>query len=90
MACSSSLTDNGTSCSEHGFCGTTADFCNAACQSNCVEHPSPPPGSPKGQVLSRVIGYYEAWNANSACRQTLPSDLPRLSPLSPPPLPQHL
>ncbi|KAM7216064.1 hypothetical protein V8F06_008537 [Rhypophila decipiens] len=51
---------------EHGF----------SCQSNCVEHPQPPPGSPQGRVLSRVIGYYEAWNAFSNCRRTLPSDLP--------------
>lgn len=63
-------------CSEHGFCGSTRDFCTGGCQSNCIEHPQPPPGSPKGRVLSRVIGYYEAWNAFSNCRRTLPTDLP--------------
>ena len=42
-----------TCCSEFGFCGTTTDFCTGKCQSNCIEHPSPPAGSPQGQTLSR-------------------------------------
>ncbi|OAA67644.1 symbiotic chitinase [Cordyceps fumosorosea ARSEF 2679] len=63
-------------CSQHGFCGTTTDFCNSKCQSNCVEHPKPPGGSSTGRTLSRVIGYYEAWNARSKCHETLPKDLP--------------
>jgi chitinase len=63
------------SCSEHGFCGTTELYCNSKCQSNCVLHPSPPGGAGEG-VLSKVIGYYESWNAFSNCRKTAPTDLP--------------
>ncbi|KAK2590532.1 hypothetical protein QQS21_011782 [Conoideocrella luteorostrata] len=63
-----------TCCSEFGFCGTTKDFCTGKCQSNCVEHPKPPAGS--GDPLSKVIGYYEAWNDRSKCHQTSAKDLP--------------
>ncbi|KAM7215378.1 hypothetical protein V8F06_009239 [Rhypophila decipiens] len=65
-----------TCCSQYGFCGTTKEFCGKGCQTNCNEKPSPPGGSTKGKTLSRVIGYYEAWNARSACHRTSPSDLP--------------
>ncbi|KAK4186062.1 hypothetical protein QBC35DRAFT_453660 [Podospora australis] len=63
-------------CSEHGFCGTTEEFCNSKCQSNCVLRPSPPSGGKGDGVLSKVIGYYESWNAFSSCRKTAPTDLP--------------
>ncbi|EJP61449.1 symbiotic chitinase [Beauveria bassiana ARSEF 2860] len=63
-----------TCCSEFGFCGTTKDFCTGKCQSNCVEHPKPPSG--EGDPLSKVIGYYEAWNDRSSCHQTSAKDLP--------------
>lgn len=67
-----------TCCSEFGFCGTTTDFCSKdkKCQSNCVEHPSPPGGG-DGNVLKRVIGYYEAFRATSKCHPATPEDLPR-------------
>ncbi|KAG6238482.1 hypothetical protein E4U25_001673 [Claviceps purpurea] len=65
-----------TCCSQYGFCGTTKDFCGKGCQSNCNEKPSPPGGSTQGKTLSRVIGYYEAWNARSTCHKTSPKDLP--------------
>ncbi|KAG5951737.1 hypothetical protein E4U53_002386 [Claviceps sorghi] len=65
-----------TCCSQYGFCGTTKEFCGKGCQSNCIQNPSPPGGSTKGKTLSRVIGYYEAWNARSDCHKTLPRDLP--------------
>jgi hypothetical protein len=64
-------------CSEHGFCGSTTDFCTGLCQSNCVEHPPPPSNAGNGDLVRRVIGYYEAWNANSNCHPMLPSELPR-------------
>lgn len=38
-----------TCCSEWGFCGTSAEFCNAKCRSNCEAHPKPM--SRGGQVL---------------------------------------
>nr|KAI0406599.1 hypothetical protein F4802DRAFT_556676 [Xylaria palmicola] len=65
-----------TCCSEHGFCGTTEEYCNDSCQSNCVVHPKPPSGSSEGKALSKVIGYYEAWNERSECHQASPKDLP--------------
>jgi hypothetical protein len=40
-----------TCCSKHGFCGTSEDFCDAECQSNCELHPKPSAGG--GQVLDR-------------------------------------
>lgn len=58
-------------CSRWGFCGATTDFCQvnatdpeASCQSNCV---TPAPRDKDGNVQKRIIGYYEAWNHQSAC-----------------------
>ncbi|KAF9888672.1 hypothetical protein FE257_008430 [Aspergillus nanangensis] len=81
-----------TCCSQYGFCGTlegqshvdespgmfltSVEYCGKGCQSNCELHPKPPGGSPQNKVLSKIIGYYEAWNARSKCHQTLPTDLP--------------
>lgn len=65
-----------TCCSQFGFCGTTSEFCGTGCQSNCVAKPAPPAGSTKGNTLSRVIGYYEAWNARSTCHAMQPNELP--------------
>ncbi|EZF35684.1 hypothetical protein H109_04882 [Trichophyton interdigitale MR816] len=70
------LTAVKAACSEFGFCGTTKDFCGDKCQSNCVLHPKPPGGSATGKTLSKVIGYYEAWNARSKCHGTVSLDLP--------------
>ncbi|KAH8882031.1 hypothetical protein GQ53DRAFT_589853, partial [Thozetella sp. PMI_491] len=52
-------------CSQYGFCGTTADFCDTGCQSNCKQ----PDGSGQGggDVQSRIVGYYEAWQVNNVC-----------------------
>ncbi|KAI1840789.1 hypothetical protein JX266_012996 [Neoarthrinium moseri] len=65
-----------TCCSEFGFCGTIEDFCSDGCQSNCDLEPEPPSGSSTGQTLSKVIGYWEAWNDNSDCHAMSPTDLP--------------
>lgn len=62
-------------CSQFGFCGTTKDFCDAECQSNCVEHPSPPAGG-SGKVFDRVIGYYESWSNVKSCHKIRPYNLP--------------
>lgn len=48
-------------CSEWGFCGSTAEFCNSNCQSNCELSPAIPPGKSSEPVLNKVIGYYEGW-----------------------------
>lgn len=40
-----------TCCSQYGFCGTSQDFCDDKCQSNCVFHPKPP--ASEGQVLDK-------------------------------------
>ncbi|KFA48851.1 hypothetical protein S40293_01490, partial [Stachybotrys chartarum IBT 40293] len=65
-------------CSEFGFCGTSSEFCSDTCQSNCESNPQPPPpsGTNGGDILQRVIGYYEGWNARSRCHETKPEDLP--------------
>lgn len=48
----------------------TPDFCaktnnaNTTCQSNCDQ---PGSGSSRGDVQSRIVGYYEAWNCNKNC-----------------------
>ncbi|KAL2385529.1 hypothetical protein RJZ90_001269 [Blastomyces dermatitidis] len=66
-----------------GYCGYGPDYCGEGCVSNCDagaecgEFAKPPPGgSAKGKTLSRVIGYYEAWNARSKCHKASPLDLP--------------
>lgn len=72
-----SKTDGCCSCSQYGFCGTTQDFCDSKCQSNCVLNPSPPGGGSGIPVTSnRVIGYYESWSARKTCHQVAPTDLP--------------
>ncbi|KAI0863675.1 hypothetical protein F4860DRAFT_521760 [Xylaria cubensis] len=64
-----------------GWCGYGPTYCGNGCTSNCdasncVVHPKPPSGSSQGKTLSRVIGYYEAWNNRSDCHQASPEDLP--------------
>ncbi|KAF2824330.1 glycoside hydrolase [Ophiobolus disseminans] len=63
-----------TCCSEWGFCGTSTEFCNSKCQSNCELHPKPMASG--GQVLDKVIGYYESWSARLSCHKMAPTDLP--------------
>jgi hypothetical protein len=47
------------SCSKHGFCGTTVDFC----EGNVV--PNPQCGGKSSD--KRTIGYYEGWNYQRPC-----------------------
>ncbi|KAI0024494.1 chitotriosidase-1 [Xylariomycetidae sp. FL0641] len=64
-------------CSEYGFCGSTADFCEAGCQSNCVLEPPVPDGGSGISVLgNKVIGYYESWADRKSCRNFPPSAIP--------------
>ncbi|KAF3196307.1 hypothetical protein TWF106_005016 [Orbilia oligospora] len=61
-------------CSQHGFCGTTSDFCDDNCQSNCGEVSRPSGG---GNVRKNVIGYYESWAATSkTCSRMQPEEVP--------------
>lgn len=63
-------------CSEFGFCGSTAEFCDSKCQSNCVLDPPVPAGRSSEPVLSKVIGYYESWSARRTCRAFPPAAIP--------------
>ncbi|KAI7201665.1 glycoside hydrolase family 18 protein [Hortaea werneckii] len=58
-----------------GFCGTTEDFCDDKCQSNCEQHPTPPGGG-FGKVFDKIIGYYESWSDRKSCHKVRPTDLP--------------
>ena len=66
-------------CSQFGFCGMTSDFCaktnnpNTTCQSNCDQ---PGSGASGGDVQSRIIGYYEAWNYQKNCIGMRIQDIP--------------
>ncbi|KAF5671745.1 hypothetical protein FHETE_3958 [Fusarium heterosporum] len=62
-------------CSEHGYCGTTKDFCGAKCQNGCDE-PKVPSGKSTRPVRDKVIGYYEAWSARRKCQPFRPSNIP--------------
>lgn len=57
-------------CSEHGFCGTTVDFCGP----NPVAQPQCDPS--KRSTDSRTIGYYEGWNYQRPCGNMEPEDIP--------------
>ncbi|ORY68195.1 glycosyl hydrolases family 18-domain-containing protein [Pseudomassariella vexata] len=66
-------------CGKWGFCGMTEDYCDAedhgatgGCQSNC-DQPGP---KDKADSQDRVIGYYEAWRADSACQGMGLNDIP--------------
>lgn len=66
-------------CSQFGFCGMTDEFCaktdnvNTTCQSNCDQ---PGSGASGGDVQSRLVGYYEAWNWNKNCMGMKLQDIP--------------
>ncbi|KAG8160926.1 hypothetical protein KVR01_009190 [Diaporthe batatas] len=66
-------------CSQHGFCGTTSEFCEVtedektSCQSNCEQ---PGSGGSGGDVQKRIIGYYEAWNHKKTCIGMPIQDIP--------------
>ncbi|KAJ8128780.1 hypothetical protein O1611_g4852 [Lasiodiplodia mahajangana] len=60
-------------CSEFGFCGTTEDFCAGGCQSNCEQ---PLPSAPPSNTQQRIIGYWEAWNAQHPCGKMPIGEIP--------------
>ena len=60
-------------CSQFGFCGTTSDFCGTGCQSNCAQ---PKPSGSPSNTQKRVVGYWEAWNAQHACGTMSPGEIP--------------
>ncbi|GKT64295.1 chitinase [Colletotrichum tofieldiae] len=55
-------------CSDFGFCGTTADFCNGRVVSK--------PECSGRSSDARTIGYYEGWNAQRPCGTMPPKDIP--------------
>ncbi|KAF2124900.1 glycoside hydrolase family 18 protein [Dothidotthia symphoricarpi CBS 119687] len=57
-------------CSEHGFCGTTVDFCGP----NPVPHPQC--DLSQRTADARTIGYYEGWNYQRPCGNMEPEDIP--------------
>lgn len=58
-------------CSEHGFCGTTEEYCG---DDDKVERPS---CSVSDTTVNRVIGYYEAWSTSGRrCYGMLPEEIP--------------
>lgn len=57
-------------CSEHGFCGTTVDFCGP----NPVPHPQC--DLSQRSADARTIGYYEGWNFQRPCGNMEPEDIP--------------
>lgn len=66
-------------CGKWGFCGMTDDYCEkedhgatGGCQSNC-DQPGP---KDKADSQDRVVGYYEAWRADSACQGMGLNDIP--------------
>ncbi|PIG87825.1 hypothetical protein AARAC_011883 [Aspergillus arachidicola] len=64
-------------CSKYGFCGTTDEFCSPeeGCQNNCG-YPDVPAGKSSEPVLSKVVGYYEAWMERKECHKFPPSAIP--------------
>ncbi|RDW92951.1 uncharacterized protein DSM5745_00273 [Aspergillus mulundensis] len=73
-------------CSQYGFCGTTAEFCDrgednddddddepTGCQSNCDQ---PGSGASGSEVRDRIIGYYEVWNHQKKCINMDIDDVP--------------
>ncbi|KAB5587952.1 putative effector protein [Ceratobasidium theobromae] len=61
-------------CSAYGYCGTTADFCNAApngdpCISNCFMPTLPSCSS--SQVMC-TVGYYAGWASSRKCDNVKP------------------
>ncbi|KAF7672440.1 glycoside hydrolase family 18 protein [Alternaria burnsii] len=57
-------------CSEHGFCGTTIDFCGP----DPVPHPQC--DLSKRSADARTIGYYEGWNYQRPCGNMEPEEIP--------------
>ncbi|CAK5268570.1 unnamed protein product [Mycena citricolor] len=59
-------------CSQFGFCGTTAEFCSAGCQSNCNPPAPPSCGADQQSATQRRIGYYEGWATTRSCLSYTP------------------
>ena len=57
-------------CSDFGFCGTTADFCNG----KTIPNPQCPVSAKSAS--KKLIGYYEGWNYQRPCGNMEPEDIP--------------
>ncbi|OAK93414.1 hypothetical protein IQ06DRAFT_236443, partial [Phaeosphaeriaceae sp. SRC1lsM3a] len=63
-------------CGKSGYCGTTTNFCNEGCQSNC-NPPTQGSGKSKGDVRKLVIGYFEGWSlTRRGCAGRTIDDIP--------------
>ncbi|KAJ6256129.1 hypothetical protein Dda_8964 [Drechslerella dactyloides] len=71
---SNALVHAGLNKRQHGFCGTTSEFCDDKCQSNCGKVNRPAGG---GNTRKNVVGYYESWQATSkTCSRMQPEEVP--------------
>ncbi|OAL43395.1 hypothetical protein IQ07DRAFT_593170 [Pyrenochaeta sp. DS3sAY3a] len=62
-------------CNKWNKCGTTKDFCNDECQSNCNVPGSSDPNT--GDVRKLVIGYWEGWSLTTrSCAKRTIDDIP--------------
>jgi chitinase len=59
----------------HSFCGTTADFCEGKCQSNCDKPKNPSCSTAGGSADRRTIGYWESWSTTRPCDAWSISDI---------------
>lgn len=57
-------------CSDYGFCGTTADFCNG----RTIPNPECPVSAKSAS--KKLIGYYEGWNYQRPCGNMEPEEIP--------------
>ncbi|KAI5198888.1 glycoside hydrolase [Aureobasidium subglaciale] len=60
--------------SQFGFCGTTSEFCDTGCQSNCGQPNKPGSGT---DARNKIIGYWESWRADGVpCGAMSPESIP--------------
>ncbi|ETS77353.1 hypothetical protein PFICI_11227 [Pestalotiopsis fici W106-1] len=63
-------------CSQHGFCGSTDEYCGAGCQvgyGGCGGAPTP--SCSGNSAITRRIGYYESWANTRKCDVRSPEDI---------------
>jgi chitinase len=66
VSCYTSITDS-LKLIHIRFCGTTTDFCDSTCQSNCDAPAEPSCPSSGSSSTARTIGYFESWSTQRSC-----------------------